>query len=233
MKNSLILRQLFDQESSTYTYLLADSKSKEAILIDPVLEKVDRDLRLISELGLKLKYTIETHTHADHITGATRISQSTGAKKVAGKFSGSECADIYLDDLDQLQFGEHKLKALATPGHTDGCTSYYVEGMVFTGDALLIRSNGRTDFQQGSSERLFESVKSKLYSLPDETLLYPGHDYKGETVSTIGEEKLYNTRIKASTPKEVFIKTMSELNLAQPKKIHEAVPANLKCGQVS
>jgi sulfur dioxygenase len=228
----LIFRQLFDQETWTYTYLLADAKTKEGIIIDPVFEKFERDLRVIRELGIKLKYTLETHTHADHITGASKIKEATGAETVNGLNAGAECSDIKLDDGDTLNFGMYELKALSTPGHTDGCMSYYVAGMVFTGDALFIRGTGRTDFQQGSPEKLYESINEKIYALPDDTLIYPGHDYKGETVSSIKEEKLFNPRIALGTKLEDFVATMNNLNLANPKKIHEAVPANLKCGKV-
>ena len=229
---SLIFRQLFDQESWTYTYLLADAESKEAILIDPVFEKAHRDIQLIQELGLQLKYSIETHTHADHITGATKVSKATGAKKVAGKYSGAECADIHVDDGDTLEFGRFTLKCIATPGHTDGCMSYYVDNKLFTGDALFVRGNGRTDFQQGSPETLFESITQKIYTLPEGTKVYPGHDYKGHSVTTVEEEKKYNPRINEKVTKEQFVETMNSLNLPDPKKIHEAVPANLVCGNL-
>ncbi|MCB0390054.1 MAG: MBL fold metallo-hydrolase [Bdellovibrionales bacterium] len=231
MKN-MIFRQLFDQDSWTFTYLLADPLTKEAIMIDPVYEKAERDLTLIRELDLKLKYTIETHTHADHITGAAKISAATGAKKVAGKQSGAVCADILVDDGDTLEFGPYIVKCISTPGHTDGCMSYYVSGSLFTGDALFVRGNGRTDFQQGSPERLFESITQKIYSLPDETIIYPAHDYKGHSFSTVEEEKKFNPRINETVTLDQFVKTMNGLNLPDPKKIHEAVPANLVCGNV-
>lgn len=231
MVRQQIFRQLFDEATWTYTYLIADPDSLEGILIDPVDEKAERDLSLIKELGIKLKYTMETHTHADHITGASLISQQTGAKKVVGKRSGAECADVFVDDGDILEFGRYKVKALSTPGHTDGCTSYVVEDKAFTGDALFVRGTGRTDFQQGSAEVLYDSIYNKLFSLPEDTFVYPGHDYKGATVSTIREEKLFNPRVKVGITKQQFAETMKNLKLANPKKIHEAVPANLKCGQ--
>ena len=230
---ALIFRQLFDQDTWTYTYLLGDSESKEGILIDPVLERLERDLKFIEELGIKLKYTMETHTHADHVTAATKIAEATGAIKVVGKESGAECADRFLQDGDTLDFGRFQVKALSTPGHTSGCTSYVVDGKVFTGDALFIRGSGRTDFQGGSSDKLFDSVTQKLFALPDYMKVYPGHDYKGATVSTIGEEKAFNPRLKIGTTREQFVETMKNLKLDDPKRIHEAVPANLACGNVT
>jgi glyoxylase-like metal-dependent hydrolase (beta-lactamase superfamily II) len=227
----MVFRQLFDTETSTYTYLLADNKSKEAIIIDSVKENVERDLHLIQELGLRLIYTIETHIHADHITGAGDLSLRTGAKRVVPKNSQVECADILLADGDELKFGDCNIKAIHTPGHTDTCTSYLIDNMVFTGDALFIRGNGRTDFQNGSAEALYDSITKKLFTLPDDTFVYPGHDYKGMNLSTIKEEKQFNPRIKIGTTKDEFINTMNTLKLVNPKKIQEAVPANLKCGK--
>jgi len=228
----MIFRQLFDQDTWTYTYILADEETREGIIIDPVLEQVDRDLRFILELGIRLKYTIETHTHADHITSAAKIAQASGAQTVVGIRAGVECADIYLDEGDSLWFGRHEVKALATPGHTDGCTSYLVGDQVFTGDALFIRGTGRTDFQQGSPERLYDSIIQKIFTLAPNTKIYPGHDYRGATVSTVEEEMKFNPRIKTGVTKEKFVEIMRELKLADPKKIHEAVPANRKCGRV-
>ena len=227
---SLIFRQWFESESSTYTYLLADSKTKEAIIIDPVQETLDRDLTLIKEMGLKIKYTVETHIHADHVTSANKIKEKTGAQMVLGSGTQLKTADILLKDQESISFGEFSLKAILTPGHTDGCTSYYIPGYVFTGDALLIRGCGRTDFQQGSSKTLFHSVREKLFSLPDETLVYPGHDYKGRTCSSIAEEKAHNPRLHLKISEAQFIEIMNNLNLDKPKKIDIAVPANLKHG---
>jgi sulfur dioxygenase len=232
-EQKLLFRQLFDHESSTYTYVLADIISRDAIIIDPVLEQLERDLKLINELSITLKYTLETHTHADHITAASKIAEATGAKKVTGINSGAECADIKLADGDMLTFGSVELKALATPGHTHGCMTYLVGDKAFTGDALFIRGCGRTDFQEGSAIRLFDSVREKLFSLPDSTKVYPAHDYKGHSSSTIGEEKIYNPRLKLSISKPEFIAIMNSLNLPEPKKIHEAVVANLNCGQIA
>lgn len=228
--HQLKMRQLFDQETWTHTYLLWDSNSKEGIIIDPVKEKVERDLKLIKELEVNLKFILETHVHADHITGAGDLREQTGAQVYYGAAAGVQCADGSLGDGDELAFGDFKVKALSTPGHTDGCTSYLVENLVFTGDTLFIRGTGRTDFQQGSSEDLYRSVNDKLFSLPDDTVVYPGHDYKGMWFSTIKEEKKFNPRLGAGKTIEEFVKIMDNLNLAHPKKIAEAVPANLKCG---
>ena len=226
----MIFRQLYDQESSTYTYLLADEETGEGVLIDPVKGNEDRDLTLAGELGVVIRYVLETHVHADHVTGAGEIRRRTGAKTVLGAASGVKCADILLGDGDTLRFGSHEVKALSTPGHTDGCTSYLVGDRVFTGDTLLIRGTGRTDFQQGSAERLYGSIRDKLFRLPDATFVYPGHDYKGRTVSTIGEEKKWNPRVAEEVDRDTFLGIMRALKLPDPKKIHEAVPANLNCG---
>lgn len=229
-QNEMIFVQLFEQESSTYSYLLGDAETREAVLIDPVIETVDRDLKLIDEMGLKLKFVLDTHVHADHITGAGEIRKRTGAKTVVAESAGLECVDMPAKEGDVYSFGKHQIKVLETPGHTDGCLSYLVGDKVFTGDALLVRGTGRTDFQQGSSEKLYDSITKKLFSLPDETLVYPGHDYRGLTVTTIGLEKKYNPRIGGGRTKTEFVQILAELKLAQPKKIHEAVPANLQCG---
>ena len=227
----MIFYQLFEPETSTYTYLLGDLKSQEAVLIDPVFEMVDRDLQLVDELGLKLKYVLDTHVHADHITGSGEIRKRTGAKTGLSAAAQVECIDMPLVDDETLRFGRHTIRAITTPGHTDGCMSYYVGDRIFTGDSLMIRSAGRTDFQQGSSLRLWESIHDKIFSLPDNTLVYPGHDYRGQTASTVGLEKKFNPRVGQMRTRDEFVKIMSELNLANPKKIHEAVPANLACGQ--
>ncbi|NEZ04292.1 MBL fold metallo-hydrolase [Wenzhouxiangella sp. XN201] len=226
----MIFRQFFEKESSTYTYLLGDVSSREAILIDGVRETMERDLQFIRELGLELKYLVETHIHADHITSSGLIREKTGAKIVIGSGSALETADRLLEDGEEIAFGEQTLKAIATPGHTDGCTSYYCPPYVFTGDALLIRGCGRVDFQQGSSQKLFHSVREKLFKLPDETLICPCHDYKGRTRSSIGEEKQHNPRLGLDKSFEEFDEIMKNLNLPRPKKIDEAVPANMQSG---
>ena len=231
MRNDILFYQLFDAESSTYTYIIADKKTKEAAIIDPVLETVDRDLKLIDELGLRLMYVLDTHIHADHITGAGEIRKRTQAKTAVSQTAGAECVDIPLEDGQELLLGGKIIKVIATPGHTNTCLTYYFEGMIFTGDALLIRGCGRTDFQQGSSEKLYDSVHEKLFKLSSDTVVYPGHDYRGQTSSTIGLEKQFNPRLSEAKTKDDFIKIMSELKIANPKKIHEAVPANLACGK--
>jgi sulfur dioxygenase len=229
----MIFRQLFDQQSSTYTYLLADSLTREAVLIDPVFEHARRDAALVGELGLKLLYTLETHVHADHVTGAALLKRRLGSKILLAKASGAEGADRYLADGDTVAFGKRTLQARATPGHTAGCLSYVLDdgSRAFTGDALLIRGCGRTDFQQGSAPRLFRSVRERLFSLPDACLLYPAHDYRGITASSVGEEKKYNPRLAENIGEADFVGYMTNLGLAHPKLMDVAVPANLRCGR--
>ena len=227
---SLIFRPLFEKESSTYTYLLADSVTKEAIIIDAVAETQQRDIGLIEELKLDLKYIIETHVHADHITSSCPLKQKfTNAKIVLGESNPVACADILIKDSENLKFGDYSLKAMSTPGHTDGCMSYVVGDKVFTGDALLIRSCGRCDFQGGSAEKLFDSI-SQLFTLPDETYVYPAHDYGGRTVSSIWEEKAFNEMIGGGVDKAEFVRRVNAMELSLPAKIHVAVPANQVCG---
>lgn len=230
MNKEIIFHQLFEAESSTYTYIIADKKTKEAAIIDPVLETVDRDIKLIEELGLKVIYALDTHIHADHITGAGELRKRLGIKTAVSTKADVPCVDIQLEDGQELLLGDKTIKVISTPGHTNTCLTFAFEGMIFTGDALLIRSCGRTDFQQGDSEKLYKSVREKLFNLPEETIVYPGHDYRGHTSSTVGIEKKYNARLKEDISLEEFKKIMSELKLANPKKIHEAVPANLACG---
>lgn len=232
MNTGFIFHQLFEPESSTYTYLIADAESREAAIIDPVRETVERDLKLIEELDLKLRFILDTHIHADHITGADELRKRTGAKTAVSKEGNVEGADIPLEDGQELLLGQRKIRVLATPGHTNTCLSFLFEDRVFTGDALLIRGTGRTDFQQGSADTLFESVSEKLFTLPDETLVYPGHDYRGQTASSIGAEKKHNPRLGGGRSKEEFKKIMAELKLAHPKKIRESVPANLAGGRI-
>ena len=229
-QSSIGFRQLFDYETWTYTYLLWDLNTREGIIIDPVRELFERDFCLVGELGLNLVYALDTHVHADHITSLGMLREKFGLQTVVGEPSGVPCADIMLNDFDTLRFGKHTLFALETPGHTDSCTSFKIENMVFTGDTLFIRGCGRTDFQQGDPLILFKSIKQKLYTLPDETLIYPGHDYNGKSVSTIIEEKEHNLRIPEEQTEEDFAKLMNSLNLPMPKRINEAVPANMGCG---
>lgn len=228
----MIFRQLFDSESSTYTYILGDESSREAIIIDPVLEKVSRDLQLLMELELSLKYILDTHVHADHVTGAAKLREATGAQVGLSSQAGTTCADLLLQDGQKIPFGRHSLEVRHTPGHTAGCVTYAMPGMIFTGDTLLVRAAGRTDFQGGSAEMLYQSIQKKIFSLPDETLIFPGHDYQGRTCTSVGEEKKYNIRIGDGKTLEEFVQIMNGLGLPKPKKIDVAVPANLNCGQI-
>jgi len=229
-QHSLLVRQLFDRESCTYSYLLIDNETREGAFIDAVKEQFDRDMQYIEELGVELWYAIETHVHADHITSAGLLRQHTGAEIVYSEKAHLKSIDKTISHGDELPLGQHTLKALETPGHTNCCTSYYIDGMVFTGDTLFIRGCGRTDFQQGNIEALYNSVHQELFSLPDATLVYPGHDYNGRTCSTILEEKQFNPRLGVGIGLKQFIKTMNNLNLSLPNKINEAVPANTNCG---
>jgi sulfur dioxygenase len=229
----VIFRQLFDPQSSTYTYLLADPASREAVVIDPVFEQARRDAALIDELGLKLIWTLDTHVHADHVTGAWLLRDKLGSRIAVAKAGGAQGADRYLQDGDEVGFGTRKVKTLATPGHTSGCTTYVLDdqSMAFTGDALLIRGCGRTDFQQGDARTLFRSVRERIFSLPERCLVYPGHDYRGLSVTSVGEEKLFNPRLAESIGEDDFVGYMTHLGLAHPKQMEAAVPANLKCGK--
>lgn len=229
----LIFRQLFDQQSSTYTYLLADSGAREAVLVDCVFEQARRDQALIEELGLKLLWTLETHVHADHVTGAWLHKQRLGSRIALAAASGAEGADRTLAHGDRVEFGRRALEARATPGHTSGCLTYVLDdrSMAFTGDAVLIRGCGRTDFQQGCAHRLYRSVREQVFSLPDACLLYPAHDYRGLTSSSVGEERLYNPRLGGQIVEEDFVGYMTHLGLPHPKQMEVAVPANLRCGQ--
>lgn len=228
----MLFRQLFDRESCTYTYLLADEATKEAILIDPVRELIDRDIALLDELGLTLKYTFETHVHADHVTASGMLRQRLGSQSVLSAAGGAPCVDNAVLDGDELQFGGHTITCLATPGHTDGCMSFHVPdlGAVFTGDALFIRGCGRTDFQQGDAATLYNSIHTQIFTLGDDTKIYPGHDYKGRTVTTVAEERAHNPRLGGGRTVQEFAEIMGNLKLAPPKKLAEAVPANQRCG---
>ena len=231
----MIFRQLFDRETCTYTYLLADETTREAVLIDPVREQLDRDLQFLEELEVQLKYTLETHIHADHVTSSGLLRTKVGCQTVVSGRGGAACADKLVDDGDVIAFGSHRIEVRATPGHTDGCVVYVLddERMVFTGDTMMIRGCGRTDFQQGSPEKLYNSVHDKIFSLKDDCIVYPGHDYKGRTSSTVAEEKRYNPRLKLGNSLEDFKGIMEALKLANPAKIEVAVPANQKCGWLS
>lgn len=223
--------QLFDQDTWTYTYILFDEKTKEAAIIDSVKEQFARDKKYINELGLRLKYALETHVHADHITASGSHREYFDCQIAMHADSGNQCADLKVNDGDILKLGNQEIRILHTPGHTNGDVSYLIGGAIFTGDALLIRACGRTDFQQGSSAVLYESITNKLFTLPDETLMYPGHDYEGFTCSTIGEEKALNPRLANQKSKQEFMEIMDNMNLPKPKRIDIAVPGNLDCGK--
>jgi sulfur dioxygenase len=229
----LIFRQLFDPQSSTYTYLLGDSVGRAAVLIDPVFEQVRRDAALVDELGLKLIATLETHVHADHVTGAWLLKQRTGCKIMVSKASAAVGADRSLVQDDIVSFGGRRLLVRATPGHTGGCLTYVLDdhSMAFTGDCLLIRGSGRTDFQEGDAGAMYRSVREQIFALPDECLLYPAHDYRGLTVTSVAEERRYNPRLGGDIGVGDFTGYMANLRLAHPKMIDVAVPANLCCGQ--
>lgn len=224
-----------DDRAESRSYLVADRESGQAVIIDSVIENVERDVKLVKELGLILLFAVETHVHADHITGASLLKDRTGAQIVYGDGAASAVtgADLFLPDGRQLRFGHSALNALATPGHTDGCTSYVLPGAVFTGDTLFIRGNGRTDLQGGSAATLFESVRYTLFALPDDTIVYPGHDYQGRVSSTIGEEKRFNERLNLSIDKDRFIELMNKRKQPRPAKIDIAVPANLRAGRMA
>lgn len=226
----MFVRQLFDRDTWTYTYLVADPASKEAAIIDPVKEQFERDAQLIEELGFHLKYVLETHVHADHITSSGKLRDRFGAKVVLQEASNASCADILAKDGDVLTLGDKEIKVLHTPGHTDADATFQIEDAVFTGDALFVRGCGRTDFQAGSTESLYSSIHDKIFSLPDETVIYPGHDYKGHTVSTIGEEKAYNPRLGAGKDLDAFAEIMDNLNLPAPARLKESLPGNMRCG---
>ena len=222
--------QLFDSESSTFTYILTAPGNSEAVIIDPVDRHVDRDLHHLERLGLKLAYVLETHAHADHVTSAGKLRELTGALAAVPSGCGIAPAETQLNDGDIIRFGDGEtIDVLHTPGHTAGSMSCIWRGNVFTGDTLLINGCGRTDFQSGSAEALYDSVTHKLFALPDETLMWPGHDYKGQSVSTIGWEKQNNARL-ANRSRAAFVKLMGELNLPKPKLIDVAVPANQNLG---
>jgi sulfur dioxygenase len=229
----MILRQLIDGATSTLTYLVADPETKDAVLIDSVFEQHLRDLALVRELGLTLRYTLETHVHADHVTAAWLFRESVGSAIVVPKRSGAEGADRYLGDGEKLEVGSIALEMRATPGHTEGCASYVIadEELVFSGDALLIRGAGRTDFQQGDAASLFASVRNRILSLPDHYRVYPGHDYRGRTVTTVAEERAHNPRLGDGVREEDFVGYMQNLGLPHPKRMADAVPANLLCGK--
>ena len=227
----MIFRQLFDSTSSTYTYLLASRHGGEALIIDPVLERVDRYIQLIKELDLRLVKAIDTHLHADHITGLEALAERTRCITVMGEQTKADVVSIRVSDGDQIDIEGLSLEALYTPGHTDDSYSYIMADRVFTGDTLLIRGTGRTDFQNGDPRAQYDSLFGRLLKLPDETMVYPAHDYKGDTVSTIGEEKAFNPRLQVKSVDE-YVDLMNNLHLPNPKMMDVAVPANMRIGLV-
>lgn len=229
MNNALLVKQLFDIHSFTYSYLLINPKTADALIIDPVLEQYKRDLQLLKELGLKLIYCIETHIHADHITSASLLREELGTKVIVPVGANVTTQSEQIHDQEMIFLGDIPIKALSTPGHTNHHMSYIIEGKVFTGDSLFIRGCGRTDFQNGDAEQLYQSITDVLFKLPNDTIVFPGHDYQGFTQSTIGEEKSHNPRLKGKNVDE-FVDLMNNLKLALPKKILQSVPANLRCG---
>ncbi len=231
----MFFRQFLEAQSSTWTYLLADRETGDAVIIDPVLDTIERDLGQIVDLGLTLRWTVETHVHADHITAAAALKDRTGCRTVVCKHAGIGCVDRAVGDGDRIEFGRYGLTVIETPGHTNCSVSYVTDAglhaphRVFTGDALLIRGCGRTDFQQGDAQALYRAVHARLYTLPDDTIVHPAHDYNGRTASTIGEERRLNPRL--TKDETSFVALMANLNLPRPKQIDVAVPANLLCGR--
>lgn len=229
----MIFQQLFETDTSTYTYLIGCERTREAALIDPVIGEVDHYLALLQRLDLRLLYTLETHVHADHITASGKLRQLLGSRSVLHEAGGAKCADVLAKDGDVLRVGDLSIEVLYTPGHTNGCTSYRVDDKVFTGDALLIGGCGRTDFQQGDPGKLYDSIHGKLFSLPPETLVYPGHDYRGNQVSSIGREMAENPRLGGGRSREAFIQLMNNLKMDYPRHIDRALPANQACGNLA
>lgn len=229
-KQNFYFQQLFEPESCTYTYLIADENTLEAAIIDTTDVMIERDRSLIKELGFQLKYVLDTHIHADHITAAGPLAKEFGAESIISQNAEGNAYQRKVKDGEEINLGNYCLKVIETPGHTNTCVSYFFHDRIFTGDALLIRGTGRTDFQQGDSAKLYASIHEKLFTLPDNTLVYPAHNYKGISHSTIGEEKKYNPRVGLHKTEAEYVQIMRELNLPDPKRIKEAVSANIKAG---
>ena len=224
-----MFKQMFDEESFTYTYMMADENTRDAVIIDPVASHIEDYITYMAENNLHLNYALETHVHADHITASGMLRERLNIKTGVGENCGASAADLQLNEGDVIEFGQQKIRVIATPGHTKGSLSYVWKDRVFTGDALLINGCGRTDFQGGDAGVLFDSITQKIYSLDDDTLIYPGHDYQGRRVSSVVQEKSINARL-AGKSREEFIEIMLHLNLPKPKLIDIAVPANRRCG---
>ena len=225
----MILKQVFDQKSSTYTYLIASSKGREALIIDPVLENVNKYIKLLNDLDLKLVKVIDTHIHADHVTGASKLKDITKCSTIMGEHTPAESVEIKVKDDEFINLDSLKIRAMHTPGHTSDSFCFLIDNYLFSGDTLLINGTGRTDFQNGSSEDSYNSIFNKLLKLPDETFLYPAHDYKGEKVSTIGKEKKQNPRLQVKSVNE-YIDIMNNLNLKKPAELESNVSRNIKLG---
>jgi len=225
----MIFKQVFDTKSSTYTYIIASGKGREALIIDPVIENVENYIKLLNELDLKLVKVIDTHIHADHVTGASKLKQATNCSTLMGEHTPADAVEIKVKDDEIIKIDQIEIKAMYTPGHTSDSYSFLMDNYLFSGDTLLINGTGRTDFQNGNSKDAYNSIFNKLLKLPDETLLYPAHDYKGEKVSTIGKEKKYNPRLQVDSVDE-YIEIMNNLDLKKPVSIEENISKNLKLG---
>ena len=225
----MIFKQVFDQKSSTYTYLIASDKGREALIIDSVLENVEDYIKLLNELNLKLVKVIDTHIHADHVTGAGKLRDKTKCVTIMGEHTPTDAVEIKVKDEEIIKLDKLEIKALYTPGHTSDSFSFLMNNCLFSGDTLLINGTGRTDFQNGNSKDAYNSIFNRLLKLPDETLLYPAHDYKGETVSTIGKEKKFNPRLQVTNVNE-YIDIMNNLNLKKPAEIETNVSRNINLG---
>jgi len=227
----MIFKQVFDKKSSTYTYLIASAKGREAVIIDPVIENVDSYITLLNELDLKLVKVIDTHIHADHITGASKLKKVTNCSTIMGEHTPADAVEIKVKDEEIIKIDQIKIKAMYTPGHTSDSYSFLMDKYLFSGDTLLINGTGRTDFQNGSSKDAYNSLFNKLLKLPDDTVLYPGHDYNGKLSSTIGKEKQHNPRLQVENVDQ-YIEIMSNLNLSKPKMIDHNISRNLKLGKI-
>ena len=225
----MIFKQVFDQKSSTYTYLIASAEGREALIIDPVLENVDDYIKLLNELNLRLVKVIDTHIHADHVTGASKLKDLTKCSTIMGEHTPAEAVEIKVKDDEYIHLDNLKIRAMHTPGHTSDSFSFLMNNYLFSGDTLLINGTGRTDFQNGNSKDAYNSLFNRILKLPDETLLYPAHDYKGETVSTIGKEKKLNPRLQVSNVNE-YIEIMNNLNLKKPAEIDFNIAGNIRLG---